>query len=436
MSSPLSASNSLPFCVVSKAYSPPEQEPPVEGVRHLAETVHDFRQPVTWIMEPRGVRALRSELTAWHQEFGDDLAMSLVGLPVSAKAYSQRRDELRALCPWAEVTVSGQGGGKSEAVFAALEEAGIRGHWGYCWEQTYVDGITDYGHLPGLFYVSPQSYKMPRPGGGGIVGVEWLSRDLNKAFWTGNPVHFSGEPDVFKVMGDWSDEESLRYFRHLVEQYARNARTGQTLPFIFQEEAEQLMDRLGGVYVGAWPKMIGWIRSALRLVIDKDNVEFTTLSAIVSAFAAEKTMRAKLYRAADQKFSVLNDPRFKPHLRIYGAAFQFPEVLHYCSSTLFATFRQGSPAPIRLIRYDRQQPCDVSTPLEGEVELPVLGAMERSGSRWRIEVTSHEEMPYAVCLPLQPGEMPPEGHPANEGTWAWEFQVKPGTHRYESPAQR
>jgi hypothetical protein len=422
-------SDRLPFCIVSKAYCAPGQPPPIEGMRHLAEAVHAHHLPVTWIVEPEGARALQRELAEWHGAFGDEIAMALVGLPVEAASYRQRREILQSLCPWSEVIVSGQGGGKTEAMVAALEAAGLRGHWGYCWEQTYVDGITDYGHTPGLFHISQQSYKMPRPGGGGLVAVEWLSRDLNKAFWTGNPVHFAGEPDAFKVMGDWSDEESIRYFLHVVDQYARNARAGQPLPFIFQEEAEQLMERLGGVYTGVWPKLIRWISQALGQVVAREGTRFTTLPAVVSEFAASAPC-ARLYRASDEKFSLLNDPRFKPHLRIYGAAFAFPEVLHYCSERIFATFRQGSQVPLRMIRYDRQQPCDVSTPLEGEAHLPVLKSFRQEGPRWIAEVEAREAMPYALCLPLSDGAILPEGAPINEDAWAWELQLRPGTHTY------
>jgi len=406
----------------------------VDGVRHLAEAAHALNLPVTWIMEPAGVRALQGELAQWHARYGDELAMALTGLAVDVPSYRRRREELRQLCPWSEVIVSGQGGGKSEEMVEALEAAGICGHWGYCWEQTYVDGITDYGHSPGLFYISKKSYKMPRPGGGGVVAVEWLSRDLNKAFWTGNPVHFAGEPDAFKVMGDWSDEESIRYFLHVVGQYARNARAGQPLPFVFQEEAEQLMERLRGVYAGMWPKLIDWISAALGQVVKRGGVRFTTLPEVVSEFVRQGgEVKGRLYRAADEKFHVLNDPRFSPHLRVYGAAFRFPEVLHYCSSNLFATFRQGSPGPVRLIRYDRQQACDVSTPLEGVTELPVIESLQWSEQRWRAEISSREEMPYALCLPMRDGRRIPEDVPVNEDMWAWELRIQKGTHYYESP---
>lgn len=424
----------LPFCIVSKAYSPAGTPPPIEGVKAFAGVVHEFGLPATWILDLAGAEALAGELTEWHDRYGDEIAMAISGIAPHADAYRKRREDLQKICPWSEVTISGQGGGKSERILEALRTTGILGHWGYCWEQTYVDGITDFGHSPGLFPVSSNSYKMPAPTGRGLLAVEWLSRDLNKAFWTGNPVHFAGEPDALIVMGNWPGEESIRYFRHVVSQYIRNARAGQVIPFIFQEEAEQLMERLGGVYAGKAPDLLSWIREGLGSLLGSGDIEFSTLPAVVMRHLENEWPRPALYRAADTRCLPLDDPRCKPPLRVYGAALEFPEVLHYCSNSLFATYVAGNPAPIRLIRYDRQQPCDVSTPLEGESHLPALQTLEKTDEGWRACVKATEECPYALCLPLADNEAAPAGCPQNESTWAWEFSVHPGRHHYISHA--
>ena len=309
-------------------------------------------------------------------------------------------------------------------MIAALEEAGMEGHWGYCWEQTYVDGITDYGHAPGLFFASQQSYKMPRSEAGGLVAIEWLSRDLNKAFWTGNPVHFAGEPDAFAVMGDWPEEETLAYFSHLVGQYLRNARAGQVIPFIFQEEAEQLIGVLGGDYAQAWRRMLPWITKALTPWSRHPEVEFTTMGALARRFRGGEWPWPRLYRAADRRCRILNDPRKR--IRVHGAAFEFPEVLHYCSPRIFATFCAGSPTPLRLIRYDRQQECDVCNPLEGESRLPQLHTLERTAEGWHCRISSEVATPYALAIPVETGDVIPAGCVSNESTFVWEFAVAQG----------
>ena len=424
----------LPFCLVSKAYSPADREPPLAGIRHYAAAAHGLGLPVTWVIDPRGCSILQEELSAWHTQFGDDIAMAVMGLPITGEAYAERRAALRALCPWSAVTVSGAGGHKSETMMAALESAGIEGHWGYCWEQAYVDDITDYGQTPGLFFVSRNSYKMPGGEKEGLVAIEWLSRDLNKAFWTGNPVHFAGEPDAFAVMGDWPEEESLAYFGHVVDQYLRNARAGQPLPFIFQEEAEQLMERLGREYAGIWPRLIAWMEKALTPLATHPEITFTTLPRIVRRFRAGDWSWPRLYRAADRACLPLHDPRDgRKRSRIYGAALQFPEVLHYCSTSVFATFQAGSPFPVRLIRYDRQQSCDVSRPLAQETHLPRLLSLHRKEQRWEVTLESGSAQPFALCLPLEPGEAPPTGCPRNEDSWVWEFSVEAGRTSLISP---
>ncbi len=424
----------LPFAIVSKAYSGSSNpsDRPKEGMRRLAGLAHSHGMPVTWIVDPMTAELMAEELAEWHGGFGDDIAMSLAGLPTEAEAFRLQREKLRKLCPWSEVTVSGQGGGKSEQMLRALEEAGIEGHWGYCWEQTYVDHITDYGHSPGLFFASPRSYKMPRPGGGGVVAIEWLSRDLNKAFWTGNPVHFAGEPDAFKVMGSWPDKESLGYFDHLVNQYLCNARAGQVIPFIFQEESEQLSGMLGGRYASAWEGMMAWMEKALPPLASNPEIEFTTLGRLAARMRAGEWPWPRLYRAKDRRGMILDDPRTS--VRVYGAALEFPEVLHHCSEALFATFVAGNPAPVRLIRYDRQQPCDVSTPLEGEPLLPKLHSLHRSATGWQARLSSQVNTPYAICITLEPGEDMPVGFTGNEDSFIWEFQALAGTHEYTLPA--
>lgn len=426
----------LPFAIVSKAYSGSSdpRDRPKDGMRRLAELAHHHGMPVTWIVDPMTAELMGQELADWHGRFGDDIAMSLAGLPFEAEAFRLQREKLQKLCPWSEVAVSGQGGGKSEQMLSALEAAGIKGHWGYCWEQTYVDSITDYGQPPGLFFASPHSYKMPRPGGGGVVAMEWLSRDLNKAFWTGNPVHFAGEPDAFKVMGDWPDKESLGYFDHLVNEYLRNARAGQVIPFIFQEEAEQLSGMLGGRYATAWEGMLAWMEKALPPLASNPEIEFTTLGRLAGRMHAGEWAWPRLYRAKDRRCMILNDPRTS--VRVYGAALEFPEILHYCAEALFATFVAGNPAPVRLIRYDRQQPCDVSTPLEGEPLLPLLHSLQRSAAGWQARVSALSSTPYALCIALEPGQDTPGRCVRNEDSFVWEFQAQAGTHTYTLPAHR
>ena len=48
-----------------------------DGIRTLAEIVHSYNIPVTWVMNPKGVRSVADSLTNWHQDYGDDVVLML-----------------------------------------------------------------------------------------------------------------------------------------------------------------------------------------------------------------------------------------------------------------------------------------------------------------------------------------------------------------------
>ncbi|MBI4027001.1 MAG: hypothetical protein HY360_18600 [Verrucomicrobia bacterium] len=422
----------LPFVCVSKAYSTAGKRQPLEGIRNLARIAHQHRVPVTWIIHDSAARDLRSELAEWHREFGDEVALALMHLPPEAEAYRRRRASLREACPWSRVDVAGIGGGKSARMLSALEGAGFRGLWGYCWEQIYVDGITDYGQPPGMFRASMRSYKMPSQDGAGIVAIEWISRDLNKAFWTTNPVHFSVESDAFLVMGDWDWETSLRYFHHVLGQYHRNARAGQLIPFVFQEEAEQLAPGfINNTYDKVCGRMLEWIDAGFSQ-LERKQFDFTTLPRLVERFCAKDGRQAQLVRARDRAFPRLHQAN-RP---VFGAELCFPEVAHFTDSKRYATFLTGNPSPIRLIRYDRQQNVDIQTPLRPEPILPSLVELHRTESGWKARIDSIEDCPFALALSFKSNGVVPARCVAMEDLLVWHVNVKAGSQWYQLHHER
>jgi len=415
-----------PFACVSKAYHTKNDREPVAGIRNLARVAHARGIPVTWILTERACELLGDELAGWHRDFGDEVAAALVRLPVDAGAYRRRRDAIRTACPWSRVAVAGGGGGKSGRVLAALEEAGFEGLWGYCWEQVYVDGISDYGQPPGMFIASKSCYKMPSPDGRGLVAVEWLSRDLNKAFWTANPVNYACEPDAMVVMGDWDGAFSQRYVEHLLETYVRNAAAGQAIPFIFQEESAQLMHgMINERYDLAWERILAWIDEFLGR-IDRASLRFATLPGLVEEFRAGPRS-AQLVRARDMRCPPLR----RDGRPVWGAEWEFPEVAHYSDARRFCTFVVGNPAPVRLIRYDRQEEVGIGDALVPEPDLPRLLELHRSADGWRARVRSGSAMPYAVALDVRPETRLPAEVCVNGDVAVWPFEVKEGEHEYE-----
>lgn len=419
-----------PFACVSKAYHSKDGREPLEGMRNLARVAHKHRIPVTWILTEHAAAAMATELAQWHAECGDEVAAALVRLPVDAGAYAKRREAIRKVCPWSEVTVAGAGGGKSGRMLAALEQAGFTGLWGYCWEQVYEDGISDYGQPPGMFIASSASYKMPAPDGRGLVAVEWLARDLNKAFWTANPVNFAAEPDGLLLFGGWGREFSLRYVRHLLAEYARNAAAGHPIPFIFQEEAAQLMRGLiNKDYDRLWPDLLALIGDCLGM-LDRNAFQITTLPALVNDFRAVPP-RAQLVRARDLRCPPLRRPD-RGNCPVWGAEWEFPEVAHYSDARRFCTFVVGNPSPVRLIRYDRQQEVGVHEALVPETVVPRLLALETGNGRWRARIRSPETMPYSLALDCPADTRVPTDFAVNEDLAVWPMTLCAGEHWYEA----
>ena len=415
-----------PFACVSKAYHTKDEREPIDGIRNLAGVAHKHGFPVTWVVTETACEMLADELEGWHREYGDDIAMALVRLPMKADAFSQRRADMRRACPWSSVSVAGGGGGKSARLIEVLEAAGFEGLWGYCWEQVYVDGISDYGQPPGVFMASTSSYKMPSPDASGVVAVEWLSRDLNKAFWTANPVNHACEPDAMVVMGDWDRDFSLGYVEHLLDEYARNATAGQPIPFIFQEEAEQLMHgMINERYDLAWERILEWIDAFLGRV-NLARLDLTTAPRLVETFRAAPR-HAQLVRARDLRcLKLKRDGR-----PVWGAEWEFPEVAHYSDARRFCTFVVGNPAPIRVIRYDTQNEVSVSDALTPEPKLPRLLGLDFSEGRWRARIRSHAVMPYAVALDVRADATLPPTVEMNEDLAVWPIDVREGEHVYD-----
>jgi hypothetical protein len=419
-----------PFACVSKAYhSKNDGREPLDGVRNLARVAHASRVPVTWIITEQAAVILARELEQWHVEFGDEVAAGLVRLPVDTEAYAERREAIRKACPWSEVTVAGIGGGKSGKMLTALEAAGFEGLWGYCWEQVYEDGISDYGQPPGLFAASPHSYKMPSPDGRGITAIEWLSRDLNKAFWTANPINYAAEPDALLLFGDWGRETSLKYMQHLLAEYARNAAAGHPIPFIFQEEAAQLMHgMIDANYDRLWSDLLAFAQDCFSM-LDQQTFQVTTLPALVKEFRATPRS-AQLLRAGDQRYPSLRRPD-RGNFGIWGAEWVFPEVAHYSDARRYCTFAVGNPAPVRLIRYDRQQEISVAEALIPETNLPRLIELHRSERGCRARIRSASAMPYALALEMTSPGPAPEGCAVNGDLAVWPVEVLAGEHWYE-----
>lgn len=219
----------------------------LSGMQRLAELVHGYGIPVTWLVTPTSASLAAKELTHWHEKFGDEVALAPPELsltPADDKPpYSERRDRLvrlrRELCevlPWTKCTVFS---GHTDPEVAKLGlEIGFEGVWGYCWEQIDVDGITDRGCPWGCYYINPEDRRRPA-WGKSIVSFEWTARDLIKAFHSGHSSLWSTDPnDVARSrLCAW---DQIDYWKGLADNYVRNARYNPHVFLVQQQESHEM----------------------------------------------------------------------------------------------------------------------------------------------------------------------------------------------------
>ena len=133
-----------------------------DGIRTLAEIVHSYNIPVTWVMNPKGVRSVADSLTNWHQDYGDDVVLMLsnfgnIDLRNPEQVVNLRekipdqivkqRDQLQNVLNWVDSKIIGASR-KNHILVSTLVELGFDGRWGY--------GLSkeDYGAPFSLFYPS------------------------------------------------------------------------------------------------------------------------------------------------------------------------------------------------------------------------------------------------------------------------------------------
>lgn len=211
------------------------------GMRLLADTLHPHGVKITWMVSPESARIAAPELTRWHHDFGDDVAVhtpELSGTLENKKAQmSACRDAVGKALPWASLTIAAAGHQDPE-IAAVLEDTGFQGLWGFCWEQIEVDGITDRG-CPWGFYYMDRGQRLRPADGRGVIGMEWTARDLLKSFHSGNPCIYSTDPNDVARSGLCSWEQ-IDYWKAMADNYRRNTRYNEHVFLLQHQEAHEM----------------------------------------------------------------------------------------------------------------------------------------------------------------------------------------------------
>ena len=216
---------------------------PLKGMKRLADVLHPHDVKITWLVSQASAEALKDQLTEWHEDFGDDIGLSVSSSGVAdadllAHAKKAREDVMKIL-PWTKAEIAG-GCHQDARLIPVLEEAGYTGLWGFCWEQIEVDGITDRGCPWGFYYADPTCRTAPNTAKRGVIGMEWTARDLLKAFHSGNPCIYSTDVNDVSRGGicSWDD---IDYLQGMFDNYYANLRFNDLILYQVHQEAHEMM---------------------------------------------------------------------------------------------------------------------------------------------------------------------------------------------------
>jgi hypothetical protein len=214
---------------------------PQAGMERLARIVHKYGIPVTWLTDGDVGKVMQSQLNAWHDEFGDDVAVNWEdshAIPGTGASGVQKRAALRKLFPWTQAALAASGQRTSQ-VLAEMKKEGMTGVWGSCWEQIEIDKITDRGAPWGFFYCADDCYKIPARTPGGVVSVEWTARDLCKSIHSNAPTVYSSDPDDVGRTGLCTGDD-IEYWKGMFDNYIRNIAHNDFVFFAQHQEAHEM----------------------------------------------------------------------------------------------------------------------------------------------------------------------------------------------------
>lgn len=229
----------LIYTFVSYAASFGERGVPLEGVGRIAKLAHRQRMPVTWIVDGRSIELLQDDIARWHERYGDSVVLACPAYADEAELRSKLEREWAALAqafPWVSSKVLATGY-ITNALVRTIEELDFTGLWGYCWQQSWWDGISHRGVPWGMWYADPAGYKLPS--GRRIVAAEWTARDLNLALHTDDAVYYSSDPNDVLRAGLCAGD-NIDYWAKLFGDYMRNTANNEYVFFVQQQEAHEM----------------------------------------------------------------------------------------------------------------------------------------------------------------------------------------------------
>jgi len=361
---------------------------PSSGGSLLADIAHRYKIPVTWMVSNESTPKIHGQLSQWHQQYGDDIA----------SLNWQDFRPIKKLLPWASTTVAAAGGGRN---VPQMEDCGVQGAWGWCWEQIEIDNISDKGCPWAPFYVSRHNPKAPANYSGKVIAFDWSLRDLNKSLHihSGEACRFSSdvdEPHRGKILYG----RAIEYWKQYLDEYLRNTDWNEVVPFVMQQESHEME------WSFAW-------RPPNSKDATKANQKQVTLNAqaLDEFFKYAKSKRVTFMTQPEfiqfyrQKFPAKTPPFYMlfrdiptqqpvsytcPGAPIHPGP--YPLTFLYTDSDCQLAFEAGEPTPKMVYNYQRQNELPKKGNYPVENQIPRINEftkiIEPEGEVWTISLTN------------------------------------------------
>ncbi len=376
---------------------------PKIGMERLAMLAHKYDIPITWLIDPGSGLAMKQKIDKWHKEFGDDIGLVWGHSHATPTAYrnpQQALDSLKVLFPWSKVELAASGT-RSNQLLNKVKQAGMSAIWGSCWEQVGIDRITDRGAPWGYFYAADDCFKIPSRDAGGLVSVEWTTRDLLKSIHSHAPTIYSSDPDDVGRT-DICTGDNIDYWRGFFNNYIRNIAHNKVVFFPQHQEAHEM--EYSDACREFTPEEIEKSEKMLDAFFDhvksfNDMIDFMTVPEAVNFYRDN-------FKETEPSVMIFDDvpapkPPFWYAAKSNRATGPWPQTLFYYDKDCQVVFIKDQFNPILLRDYVHNRQVDdpdyfavhripqvkVNTPWE-----------RREFTDIPLEISTEKEMPYAAAL--------------------------------------
>jgi hypothetical protein len=374
----------------------------LEGIDRTAAIAHKHGIPVTWIVNAGSAPVLAGRIRSWHDRYGDDVILQT---PFHADESETSKARLKASLeegwrvlqetfPWVKTKVVVRGRIYNEFLEAA-EELGFQGVWGYCWEQTWWDGITHKGVPWGSWYIDGNRFKAPHPGKGKLVAAEWTARDLHATYHSGSPCVYSTDPNDVLRAGLCTGDD-IAYWENLFQGYLANTAHNERVYFLQQQESHEMeyTDRFA-VYPASHVEECEGMLDRFFAHITQYPITLTTLPLAIEDYHRRNEETAPSYMLTRD---TLVRPAVNEYTMTLGgtASGPWPDTFHYYDRECQMAFVEGACAPDRLRNYVGKG--DMGDTFEEAVPQVFVSGYEKTDSRIRMtfEIGHWPPMPFGL----------------------------------------